>query len=78
MQVAETLRNRKKNFSIALWIKYGLNIFVIQQFCSQVLRSLFKKDTGKGLRTVCSFKEKIYRYYCDPAIRLKGQVTKIE
>jgi hypothetical protein len=46
MQVAETLRNRK-NFSIALWIKHGLNIFVIQQFCSQVLRSLFKGTLEK-------------------------------
>jgi hypothetical protein len=46
MRVAETLRNRK-NFSIVLWIKYGLNIFVIQQFCGQVLRSPFKKTLGK-------------------------------
>jgi hypothetical protein len=42
MRVAETLRNRK-NFSIVLWIKYGLNMLVIQQFRSQVLRSLFKE-----------------------------------
>jgi hypothetical protein len=50
MQFAETLRHRK-NFSIVLWIKYGLNMFVIQQFLSQVLRSLVK-ETVKNLRTV--------------------------
>jgi hypothetical protein len=37
MQFAETLR-QQKNFSIVLWIKYGLNMFVIQQFCSQVFK----------------------------------------
>jgi hypothetical protein len=41
MQVTETLRHRK-SFSIVLWIKYGLNMFVIQQFFSQALRSLVK------------------------------------
>jgi hypothetical protein len=46
MLVAETLRNRK-NFSIALLIKYGLNMFVIQQFCRQVLRSLFERHWKK-------------------------------
>jgi hypothetical protein len=43
MQVTETLRHRK-NFSIVFRIKYGLNMFVIQQFCSQVLRSLVKES----------------------------------
>jgi hypothetical protein len=47
MQVTETLRNRR-NFSIVFWIKYGLNIFVIQQFFSQVLRSLIKGTQEKS------------------------------
>jgi hypothetical protein len=38
MLVAETLKNRK-----TLVLFFGLNIFVIQQFLSQVLRSLFEK-----------------------------------
>jgi hypothetical protein len=46
MQVTETLRHRK-NFSIVFWIKYGLNMFVIQQFFSQVLRSLVKGTLNK-------------------------------
>jgi hypothetical protein len=46
-RVTETLRHRK-NFSIVFWIKYGLHMFVIQQFFSQVLRSLVKGTLYKS------------------------------
>jgi hypothetical protein len=56
MLVAETLRNRK-NFSIVLWIKHGLNIFVIQQFFSgkggrETSTGKRVKKSGSG-RNIC-------------------------
>jgi hypothetical protein len=76
MQVTETLRN-SKNFSIVFWIKYGLNIFVIQQFFSQVLRSLIK-GTLKKSKTCSILKEQFTQFCSDPAIRLKGKLTKFK
>jgi hypothetical protein len=52
-------------------------MFVIQQFFSQVLRSLIK-GTLKKSKTCSSLKEEFTQFWSDPAIRLKGRLTKIK
>jgi hypothetical protein len=74
MQVTETLRDRR-NFSIVFW--NGLNIFVIQQFFSQVLRSLIKGTLEKS-KTYFDLKEGFTLFCSDPAIRLKGKLAKFK
>jgi hypothetical protein len=73
MLVAETLK--QKNFSIVLWIKY-----ICHSTISQLgfVITFLKKDTGKNLSTVYSFKGRVYRFYSDPATRLKGKLPKIK